>query len=134
MELRIGVVADLVSTTSDGKVNLVGIFNRIYTSRVPAIHPLLYLFASFNARIVEGTEHRVQISLVDGDSQEVIPRTPSLPLPFAIVGEGKPLLGQVIGQFPNVQFPDFGDYEFRLDIDGQYIGSIPLIVDHAKGE
>lgn len=131
MELRIGVVADLVSTTSEGKVNLLGIFDSIAAAQVPAIHPLFYLFASFTAGVVEGTEHQLQITLVDEDSREVIPPTVSLPLPFAISGAGKPLIGQVIAQFPNVQFPDFGDYEFRLYIDGEYKASIPLSVDRA---
>ena len=134
MELRVGVTADLVSITDDGKLNLVGIFERVVTSRVPAVLSSFHLFARFSARVVEGTEHAAQVALVNADGQDVIPRLPPIPLRFGIVGAGKPLSGQMILHLPNVEFPEFGDYEFQLYVDERYVDSIPLIVEPHRAE
>lgn len=131
MQLTAGLLADYANVTADGKMNIMGVFERILTNNAPVTPPALFLVARFEARVSEGSSHALQISLVDADGQEVVPRTRPIPLTFNLNGPGRPLTTQVLAEFPNLQLPVFGEYEFHLLVDGEYVASVPLYVEQA---
>lgn len=133
MQLTAGLLADGANIAADGKLNLLGVFDRIVASGIPFTHPSLFLIARFAARVSEGSSHSLQIALVDADGQEVVPRTRPLPLTFGLNGPGRPMTAQVIAQFVDLQLPVFGEYDFHLHVDGEYTASIPLYVEPANG-
>jgi hypothetical protein len=133
MHLTAGLLADYANMTADGKLNVMGVFDRIITDTVPITHAALFLVVRFEARVSEGSGHSLQIALVDADGQEVVPRTRKLPLTFSMNGPGRPLTAQLIAEFGHLQLPVFGEYDFHLHVDGEFTASIPLYVEQEGG-
>ncbi len=46
MRIRFVLVADAANTTSDGSLNILGIFNRISVPKCPAVHPKMDVIVS----------------------------------------------------------------------------------------
>lgn len=126
MELKFAILADLVSETREGKLNILGIFDNVDGFEEPVIHPRCYLALRFEARVSEGNQHALRIGVYDADGQPAVPLSPDLPITFGSVGPGHPFRGQIIMEFTNLKLPRFGDYEFHVLIDGHLKATVPL--------
>lgn len=133
IKLVYGHLADYACEGSQGKIIIVGIFDRVFTrSTGPFRLPSSYLAMKFEASLLDGSDnHLVEVKLVDGNSQPALPHHPRIPLRFGTVGPGYPLSAQVILQLENLTIPDVGDWAFEIRIDGTIVGSIPLIAAQA---
>ena len=49
MRVPLAVLADYANVTTDGKLNIMGIFNRIFASALPVVHPQMRLVMRFQA-------------------------------------------------------------------------------------
>lgn len=132
MELKFALLADHVAELVGGKLVIVGEFDVLWSTQAPVVHGPFFLVARFEARVTEGSEHKLRVALVDEDGKKVIPPSPDVPVLFVTRGPGYPLRGQVVVHFTSVQFPKFGDYEFHLLIDGRVTAVVPLHVRRAK--
>lgn len=128
MELRFALLADHISTGERGKVSIIGEFDRLYSPQVPFNYGPFFVIARFEASVTEGSDHTLNIVLVDQDGAEVIPKSPDLKVEFNPTGRGRPLRSNVIMNFTAVQIPAYNDYEFHFLIDGRLIGTAPLVV------
>ena len=126
MDLKFALLADAVNESKEGKLNITGEFNTIWSPSVPLTYPFLCIVARFEARVSEGTQHTLRIGLFDEDGGVVIPVSPDLELGFVSTGRGRPLRAQVIIQLVNFVLPKHGDYEFHLLVDGHHKASVPL--------
>lgn len=129
VRLTAALLADYANVTADGKLNVMGVFGRMATTRIPVTYPSLYLIARFEARVTEGTHHTVQVALVDSDGQEIVPKLAPLPLYFEIMGPGRPLRAQLVTEFANLRLPVLGEYDFHIFVDGEYLESVPLYLE-----
>lgn len=134
MDLKFALVAELVSETRDGKLNIMGTFDRIVASKAPATHHSLHLVARFEARVSEGTQHKVKFGLYDADGAAVIPQSPDIDMVFQNTGPGRPFRGQVILHMAPVKLPKFGDYEFHILVDGHLKAEVPLSLVQRREE
>lgn len=128
MDLRFALLADHVAETREGKLVIVGEFNAIRAPNAPVTHSRMFLVARLEARVTEGSQHRLRIALVDEDGNHVIPASPEIPIDFVPTSPGHPLVAQVIVGLENIRFPHFGDYEFHLLVDGRLLADVPLTV------
>jgi hypothetical protein len=62
--VQYSVFCDYASISSDGKLNLNGIFEQIFAKSVPARHPQMYLVTKF--QLPKG-EHNITITLMQQD-------------------------------------------------------------------
>ncbi|HEX2076425.1 MAG TPA: hypothetical protein VHG08_01915 [Longimicrobium sp.] len=134
LEVTAALLAERVELSQDGKLFILGVFDRIIASKLPATHPSLFLYVKFAARVTYGTDHKIQVACVDADGGVVIPRTDPLAIRFGIVGPGRPLVAQFIAEFAETVFPVFGDYDFYVYMDGEHILSVPLSVESKSAE
>ena len=66
MQVKLAVLADYANVTAEGKLNILGIFDRINLVQVPAVHPQMHLVLRLEARAAERDRvHRVEIRLHD---------------------------------------------------------------------
>ncbi len=128
MELRFALLADHITETRDGKLVLIGEFDGLMLSDLQKPFPRLSLVARFEADDAEGSDHRLQIGCFDDDGSAVLPLSPELHLRFHPLGPGRGSRGQVIMNFDHVLFPRYGEYSFRLLVDGHLAGRVPLHV------
>ena len=132
MTIQIAVLCD-AATDYNGKLNLLGTFDTIITSALPAIHPQcsVALRISFN-RIEEGS-HKVKMNFVDEDGRLVMPSI-DMPVDVAIPGDANFLVRNFIINVQQLKFDQPGQYSIDIAIDNRHEMSIPLLVKMANAE
>ena len=67
------MLADSANISREGKLNVLGIFNRIMSSSFPTVHPQMYVIAELAASPAEyETEREIRIKILDSDAQTII--------------------------------------------------------------
>ena len=72
MEVDLALLADAATIDGSGKLNILGIFDRLQTSAFPTRHPRLSLVLRFSAGVHEVGTHEVGITLKAPDGSEVV--------------------------------------------------------------
>lgn len=132
MELTFALLADYANVSQEGKLNVLGLFNRILVQKFPAHHPQMHLVLRFLAGAGEyGRTRGVTIKLITEDGKEVF----SLPQNIAIgEGGGRPLEINRILVMNNVVFSGPGEYSFRIVVDDDEKGSVPVTLALKSGD
>jgi hypothetical protein len=130
MDLSLLLVADYANTTSDGKLNVMGIFGNITANEFPATHPEMYIIAQLTASPAEyGRVFKFEMKLLDEDGVEMgtVGGENTVPRPEG----GRQISLNHVMRFVNVMFPRPGVYEFAVLVDNDLKGSIPVEVMQA---
>ena len=132
MTIQIAVLCD-AATDYSGKLNLLGTFDTIITSQLPAIHPQcsVALRLSFN-RIEEGS-HKVKMNFVDEDGKLVMPSI-DMPIDVIIPSDANFLVRNFIINIQQLKFDQPGQYSIDIAIDNRHEMSIPLLVKMQSAE
>lgn len=103
------LLADSTIIDKEGKLSILGIFDRIFANQHPAVHPHFDL-----VMILEGEDgdYKERAILRDPDGVELIK---SDYLPFK-VNNGK---AQIVNQFQNIVLPKKGQYKLEIEVEGQ---------------
>ncbi len=126
MNTQIAVLCD-AATDYQGKLNLLGTFDTIFTRKLPAVHPSCAIVLRIVFTRVETGKHRIRIDFVDEDGKAVIQ---PLDMPFEIrMPDGAISLSRnFIVNLQQVKFEKAGSYSVDVAIDGRHEVSIPLAV------
>ena len=124
--MRLGVLCDHAMIGQDGKLSLIGIFDRIGVVQVPAQHPRFFVVSVLQGDASDGT---VEMELQAPSGQTLMQEQISID-PEAIA-EGS---GNLIAEITMLPLEMVGRYEFRLRNNGQTLGIIPLNVDAVEVE
>lgn len=130
MRVKLAVIADHANASAEGKLNILGIFDRIMVPSLPAVHPLMHLVVQVEAHPAErGRPHTVELRLHDPDGEAV----------FDIRGEvvpqgqpGEPIIANQIIGINNLVLPKVGGYTFVIFVDNDLKAEIPLTVTLAE--
>lgn len=126
MNIQVAVLCD-AATDDNGKLNLLGAFDTIYTQQLPAVHPQ----CSFALRITFGSEdegkHTLRLNFVDADGRPMMPHI-DIPLQVVLPGESHFLTRNFIVNIQQLKFERAGLYSMDLLVDSQVQASIPLLV------
>lgn len=128
MEARILLAADFANVDAVGKLNILGAFNQIFTKSFPARHSLLYLVVRLVAELGEFDKERIlKIILFDTDSRE---KWTTGAIPFRVHAPAGGRIGEfhAIIAVQNAEFEQEGRHEYRIFVNDDLKGSIPLDV------
>lgn len=115
------MLCDYANATGDGKINCMGIFDRLYAMSFPALHRELYLVTALETEPEdEGETRRVNIQLINSDSQTMADLQAQIEF-----GVGKQIVNQ-IHVFHDLQFPAPGPYQFNMFFEDQLVKAIDL--------
>ncbi len=121
MELRYALLADFANVTQDGKLNVLGIFDHLYSRSFPATHRQLFLVNSIDAgREDEGQKREIKIQLINADGAVLHELEEHLTF-----GVGKQIVNQV-HLFHDLTFVQPGPYQFNIFFDGQRVKTLDL--------
>ena len=127
MKIPLAVLADAANVSLEGKLNIFGIFNRIWAGSFPAHHPQMQLVLGFEADSSESeTEKRLEIQLMDADGKKLGGISGTFKVPKGTAGY--PILVNHIHSLSGVTFPKAGDYAFKIHLNGQFVTDVPIHV------
>jgi len=128
MKQLLFLAADYANITGDGKLNVMGIFNDIYSFNFPARHPSMHLVAKLGAELGEyGQTRNFTVKLLDEDGNPIMDISGQFQVPKGERGR-KPEVNIVL-DLKDVVFPKPGIYQFIILVDKDYKGELSLYVD-----
>lgn len=129
MEVDLALLADAATIDASGKLNILGIFDRIAAESFPTRHPRLSLVLRFSAGIDEVGRHLVGITLKGPDGEQVVRIDGELNLSPGPSSAGGAVLVPHVLNMDGLVFPAPGRYVFDVRVDGEHHVSIPLSLD-----
>jgi Family of unknown function (DUF6941) len=128
MNIQVAVLCD-AATDDNGKLNILGAFDTIYTPHLPAVHPQ----CSIALRITFGHEdegsHNLRLNFVDADGRSIMPSI-DIPVQVQIPGDSHFGTRNFVVNIQQLKFEGPGLYSIDLSKDDQSQASIPLLVKH----
>jgi hypothetical protein len=131
MQVKLALLADYANITAEGKLNILGIFDRINVADVPAVHPQMQFVLRLEAHAAERDRvHPVEVRLHDPDGETV----------FEIKGEimprgtraGQPIASNQIITINNLTLAKTGEFTFVVFVDNDLKAELPLSVEQAE--
>ncbi len=132
MEIDLALLADAATIDASGKLNILGIFDRIGVTQFPAQHGRVALVLRFTAGTSEIGSHEVHIRMSDPGGAEVL----SLNGEIQLVGGAAAQNGIRVPHILNLDglvFTGPGMYSFDVKVDGEHHVSLPLSVEGPQG-
>ena len=131
LRIQHALLADYAMVSQDGKLSIIGIFERIFAMKCPVTHPHMCLVLSFEADSADaGKKQKLQFQLIDADG--------TLQLDFggdlvvASTASGAVLRFNHIVNLNGVVIKEFGSYQFKVLINEEVCASIPLKISETK--
>jgi len=129
MNIQVAVLC-AAATDDNGKLNLLGAFDTIYTQQLPATHPQ----CSIALRVTFGNEdegaHKLKLNFVDADGRSIMPSVIEIPVEVVLPGDAHFGTRNFIVNIQQVKFENPGLYSIDLSLDDRPQASIPLLVRH----
>lgn len=127
MYVKLALLADYANVTAEGKLNILGVFDRITVHDMPAVHPQMHLVLRLEAHPAERNRvHNVEIRLYDPDGQtvfevkgDVVPQGPA----------SMPMATNQILTLNNLQLSKSGGYTFVVLVNDDVKYELPLGVE-----
>ena len=132
MDLRLFLVADYASLDSEGKLNVMCIFNIIRSTDFPARHPELQIVISLPATAAAaGKTRTLSVKLMEQDGEDVLP---AMSKEFKVPEYQGQLQIEVnhIIKIRDIVFPQEGRYEFRVLVDDDDKGGYSFLVSKTE--
>jgi hypothetical protein len=128
MNIQIAVLCD-AATDYGGKLNILGTFDTILTSQLPAVHPQCSIALRIGFSKIEEGSHKLKINFVDEDGKLVMPSI-DIPVDAAVPNELNFLVRNFVINIQQLKFENPGQYSIDVAMDGRHETSIPLLVRH----
>ncbi len=128
MNIQVAVLCD-AATDDNGKLNLLGAFDTIYTQQLPAVHPQCSIALRVTFGHEDEGEHQLRLNFVDADGRFIMP---GIDIPVQVVLPGDSHFGtrNFIVNIQQLKFEGPGLYSIDLLMDNRSQASIPLLVKH----
>ena len=128
MDVDLALLCDAATVDGAGKLNILGVFDRLNVTDLPARHPRMALVLRFRGDVTEAGDHTLAIALKAPDGSELFSADGTLTIG---AGRGSPEDGIRVPQvlnFDGVVFEQEGRYVFDVRVDGTHHVAVPLRV------
>ncbi len=115
------------ATDQQGKLNVLGAFDNIWTKKVPAIHPACAVVARIRFEKIEEGSHPIRIHVIDEDGKPIGPKLDGN-VNVRIGDDIDSSVANIVLNIQRLKFEKYGQYRFDLAIDNQIMGSLPFYV------
>ena len=113
-------LCDFALTSREGKLSVLGLFDRFFVSEVPSKYARFFLVA-----IISGTpnsEHSVNLKVTTPSSNDLLPLKP-VKLTFGPNGKAN-----LITDLANITLPEIGEYKISLSSDSKSLAERSFFV------
>ena len=126
MDVAFALLADAANVSREGKLNILGAFDRIYGSTFPLTWPRMVLITRFVASAAEyGTEKALEIVTLDADGKRLSAATGKMSLPKGQAGR-QLKINHVLPM--TMTFPSPGSYSIEILVNGEPKATVSLEV------
>ena len=133
MNVEVFVLCD-AATDYQGKLNILGSFDSIWSKDIPAVNPHCALALRVRFSKIEEGDHAFKINIVNEDGKPVIsPFETKLDIKSTDVRTGS-IARNMILNLQGLKFEKFGEYSIDLAIDGRHELSVPLYVNQVPDQ
>ena len=128
MEVPLALLADYANTSQDGKLNVMGVFNRILTKDFPTVHPEMRLVFRLEAQPSErGRQATIEIKLLDADANVLHHVKGRVGVPQKSL-QPTIEINQIL-RLTGLVFKKPGDYRFDILVDGDLKANVPFTLE-----
>jgi len=123
MDVEIFAICD-AATAQGAKINILGAFNILWSDQAPILAPSCALAARIRFDAQEAGQKTVRLVISDLSGAQLFELSTSIEVRFR---PNQPVANvQIVLQRPRFVLPQFGEYQIRLEIDGQTVKSLRL--------
>ena len=126
MEVEAFLLCDC-ATDQQGKLNILGAFDRLYARKIPAVHPACAVAVRLRFAKSEEGEHTIKINFIDADGNTAGPdleRNITIQMPENDTSSVRNIILNIQG----LRFNKACEYRFDFAIDGEQQACLPLKV------
>jgi hypothetical protein len=127
MNIQVAVLCD-AATDDNGKLNLLGAFDTIYTQQLPAVHPQCSIALRVTFSAGDEGKHVLGMNFVDADGRSIMGGFPPIPVEVVLPDDMHFGTRNFIVNLQQLKFEEPGLYSFDITLDDQPQVSIPLLV------
>ncbi len=132
MDVAFALLADAANISREGKLNILGAFDRIYGSKFPLTWPRMMLVTRFVVSAAEfGTEKSIDIITLDADGKKLGSASGKMTVPAGQAGR-QLKINHVLPM--TLTFPAPGQYSIEILINGEPKAAVPLEVVEREQE
>jgi Family of unknown function (DUF6941) len=126
MNLQVAVLCD-AATDDNGKLNLLGAFDTIFTPQLPAVHPQCAV--ALRVAFMPGDEgaRKLKLNFVNADGHAIMPPI-EIPVTVTLPDDAHFLTRNFIVNIQQLKFAEDGLYSVDVALDDKSEASIPLSV------
>jgi hypothetical protein len=128
MNIQVAVLCD-AATDDNGKLNLLGAFDTIYSQKLPAIHPQCSIALRVTFASDDEGQHALTVNFVDADGHPIA-KFPPIPLEVTLPEDMHFGTRNFIVNMQQLKFDNPGLYSIDVLLDDRPQASIPLLVRH----
>ncbi len=133
MEIDLALLADAATIDGSGKLNILGVFDRVSASAFPAQHGRMAMVLRFAAGLPEAGPHEVGIRLSGPGGEELLRLDGEMQLAPGPRSAGGEVKVPHVLNLDGIVFARAGHYTFDVTVDGEHYVGIPLTVVDASG-
>lgn len=123
-------LCDAANVDNLGKINILGIFTKIYLQKVPSKFLKFTIVGNISFGKLSGTKLKVQIKILDEKNAEVeIAQPIALDIIVPEKNKDKSLDVNIVLDFGNIEFKSFGKYNVIVYSDGKELGNRTFLVE-----
>jgi hypothetical protein len=126
MTIQVAVLCD-AATDYNSKLNLLGTFDTILVSQLPAQHPQCSIAIRIAFDRGEEGPHHLSMNFVNEDGQLIMPAM-NVPVEIVFPADATFMSRNFVVNIQQLKFEQAGLYAIDLSVDGRPLSSIPLAV------
>ena len=127
MNVQVAVLCDAATQDSNSKLNILGAFDTILSSQMPAMQPqcAVALRATFAAD--DEGQHKLALNFINADGRSIMPPI-EIPVTVALPEDTHFISLNFVVNIQQLLFPQAGFYSVDVRLDGKSQAGIPLQV------
>ena len=127
MNIEVFSLCDAATVDVSGKLNVLGAFDTIWSSNMPAVYPQCAIALRIRFENIERGEHRVAVNFVNLDGKHLIPgANGTININFS--DEQRSGSANLVLNLQMLKLDNYGEYSIDLAVDGRNEASLPLFV------
>ena len=113
------------ATDQQGKLNVLGAFDNIFTKEVPTMHPACAVAARIRFEKIEEGSHPIRIRIIDEDGKAIVPDLQGN-INVSIGDKADSMTANIVLNLQRLKLEKYGQYRIDLAIDNQIMSSLPF--------